>query len=1224
MADTQQITYLKNELEKRILVLDGAMGSLLQTYRLTEADFRGEQFADHPCDLKGYNDLLSITQPHIVKEIHANYCSAGADIIETNTFTSTSVSMADYQLQDIAYQVNYAAAHIAREVADKWTAPDKQRFVAGSMGPTNRSCTISPDVNDPGYRNITFAQLVSAYTTQAEGLIDGGADLLLVETVMDTLNCKAALFAIQTLAEARGIDIPLIVSSDRSGGGGRNLSGQTVEAFWNSVRHVNLLAVGLNCGFGAQQIRPYLAEMAKITDIPVICYPNAGLPNELGQYTQTPAEMGEWMHEFAQNGFVNIVGGCCGSQPEHIETIAKVAAEYAPREPVPQKRACRLSGLEAFNITSDSLFVNVGERTNVTGSRRFETLIKDDDYETALGVARDQVENGAQLIDINMDAGMLDAKTAIVKFLNLIAVEPDISRVPIMLDSSRWEVIEAGLECVQGKGVVNSISLKEGEADFLAKARLIRQYGAAVIVMAFDEDGQADTYERKVEICRRAYQLLTEQVGFPPEDIIFDPNIFAVATGIEEHNEYAKAFIEACKQIKASCPYALVSGGVSNVSFAFRGNDRVREAMHAAFLYHAINAGMDMGIVNAGQLAVYDDLPKPLLEAVEDVLFNRREDATDRLVNLADTLKGPGKKKRVNRKWRKLSVEERLRYALVEGIIEYIEADTEEARLNYERPIHVIEGPLMDGMNRVGELFGDGKMFLPQVVKSARVMKKAVAHLIPYIEKEQAEGGFQSRGKIVMATVKGDVHDIGKNIVGVVLGCNNYDVIDLGVMVPAEEVLETARKENADMIGLSGLITPSLDEMVYVAEEMEREGFRLPLLIGGATTSKVHTAVQIEPAYGGLTVHVKDASRSVGVVSNLMSQEKQQTFAEQTREEYEEIRKRRAKNRKQANLLPFAVAQERRAPLDWRNYQPPTPELTGTKVFDDYPLAKLVDYIDWSPFFATWGLRGKYPNILENPAVGEEARKLLKDAETLLHTIVEEKKFQARAVVGLFPANGIGEDTEIYADKARTEVIATLHHLRQQTEQPFTRPNRSLGDFIAPKTTEIQDYIGGFAVTTGIGVSELCAEFERKQDDYNSIMAKALADRLAEAFAERMHQHVRRTLWGYAADEALENEALIAEKYRGIRPAPGYPACPDHNQKRVLFDLLKVTENTGISLTESLAMFPAASVSGWYYSHRDARYFSIGRIGEDQVADYADRTGMELETARRWLKPLLT
>ena len=1041
---------------------------------------------------------------------------------------------------------------------------------------------------------------------------------------MDTLNCKAALLAIQTLAEARSIDIPLIVSSDRSGGGGRNLSGQTVEAFWNSVRHAGLLAVGLNCGFGSQQIRPYLAEMARLADLPIICYPNAGLPNELGQYTQTPEEMGNWMHEFADNGFVNIVGGCCGSQPEHIETIAKVAAEYPPRVPQTQARACRLSGLEAFNITPDSLFVNVGERTNVTGSRRFATLIKNEDYETALEVARDQVENGAQLIDINMDAGMLDAKAAMVKFLNLIAAEPDISRVPIMLDSSRWEAIEAGLACIQGKGVVNSISLKEGEEDFLAKARQIRQYGAAVIVMAFDEEGQADTYQRKVEICRRAYRLLTETVGFPPEDIIFDPNIFAVATGIEEHNAYAKAFIEACKEIKATCPHALVSGGVSNISFAFRGNDRVREAMHAAFLYHAINAGMDMGIVNAGQLAVYDDLPKPLLEAVEDVLFNRRADATDRLVSLANTLQGKGKKKRVSRKWRKSPVEARLRHALVEGILEYIEADTEEARQNYARPIQVIEGPLMDGMNRVGELFGDGKMFLPQVVKSARVMKKAVAHLIPYIEKEQAEGGVQSSGKIVMATVKGDVHDIGKNIVGVVLGCNNYEIIDLGVMVSAEEILETARKENADMIGLSGLITPSLDEMVNVAAEMEREGFQMPLLIGGATTSKIHTAVQIEPAYSGLTVHVKDASRSVGVVSDLMSAERQQAFAEQTREAYADIRERRSKNRQQVNLLPFAVAQERRSTLDWRNYQPPTPNLMGNQVFDDYPLAELLDYIDWSPFFTTWGLRGKYPNILENPEIGEEACKLLTDAETLLRTIVEEQRFQARAVVGIFLANGVGEDTEIYADDTRTETIATLHHLRQQTEQPFNRPNLSLGDFIAPKATGVQDHIGAFAVTTGIGVSELCAEFEQNQDDYNSIMAKALADRLAEAFAERMHQHVRTTFWGYAENETLDNKALIAEKYRGIRPAPGYPACPDHNQKRVLFDLLKVTENTGISLTESLAMFPAAAVSGWYYSHPESRYFSIGRIGDDQVADYAKRTGINVETAKRWLKPLLT
>ncbi len=1223
MANSERITLLNQLLKERILVLDGAMGSLLQTYRLTEEDFRGDQFSSHPCELKGYNDLLSITQPQIVREIHTNYCHAGADIIETNTFTSTSVSMADYQLEDTAYQVNYAAAQIAREVVDENSTPTKPRFVAGSMGPTNRSCTISPDVNDPGYRNISFSQLVSAYTTQAEGLIDGGVDLLLVETVMDTLNCKAALFAIQTLSETRDIDIPIIVSSDRSGGGGRNLSGQTVEAFWNSIRHVNMLAAGLNCGFGAEQIRPYLAEMSKIVDIPIICYPNAGLPNELGHYTQTPEEMGDWIHEFAKNGFVNIVGGCCGSQPEHIETIAKVAAEHQPRIPEPIERACRLSGLEAFNITPDSLFVNVGERTNVEGSRKFARLIKNEDYETALEVARDQVENGAQLIDINMDAGLLDGVNAMVKFVNLIAAEPDISRVPIMLDSSKWEVIEAGLECVQGKGVVNSIGLEEGEEDFLEKARLIRKYGAGVVVMAFDEKGQAHTLERKVGICQRAYKLLTEEVGFPAEDIIFDPNILTVATGIAEHNEYALAFIQACSEIKSTCPHALVSGGVSNISFSYQGNDTVREAMHAAFLYHAINAGLDMGIVNAGQLAVYDDIPKHLLEAVEDVIFNRREDATDRLTNLASTLQGKGKKRKVNKEWRKLPVEERLSHALVEGIIEFIEDDTEEARLKHERSIQVIEGPLMNGMDRVGELFGDGKMFLPQVVKSARVMKKAVAHLIPYIEKEQSEGAIKSRGKIVMATVKGDVHDIGKNIVGVVLGCNNYDIIDLGVMVPAEDILATARKENADIIGLSGLITPSLDEMVYVAEEMERKGFTIPLLIGGATTSKIHTAVQIEPVYGGSTIHVKDASRSVGVVGNLMSVDKQQQFVDKTRDEYNDIREQREKNRKQTKLLSIKVAQQRKFNTNWSEYIPPKPHKTGLKVFDEFPIEKLIDYIDWTPFFTTWGLKGKYPKILKSVEMGVEAQKLLDDGKTLLNEFVKKKSLCAKAVVGILPANGVEEVTEIYADEDRRKVVATLPHLRQQTEQPFSRPNLSLADYIAPKETNHQDYIGAFAVTTGIGVTELCAQFEQKHDDYNSIMAKALADRLAEAFAEHMHQIVRIEIWGYANDEVLANDALIGEKYRGIRPAPGYPACPDHNQKRILFDLLNVTENIGLSLTESLAMSPAASVSGWYFSHPESKYFSIARIGEDQVRDYADRAGMEFETAMRWLKPLL-
>lgn len=1224
MIDTKRLQLLKKILNERILVLDGAMGSLIQTYRLTEEDFRGEQFVNHPSELKGYNDLLSITQPNIVREIHSNYCQAGSDIIETNTFTSTSVSMTDYQLQDQAYQINYAAAEIAREVADEYSTHDKPRFVAGSIGPTNRSCSISPDVNDPGYRNITFSELVDSYTIQAEGLIDGGVDILLVETVMDTLNCKAALFAIQSLFEERAIGLPIIVSSDRSGGGGRNLSGQTVEAFWNSIRHVDLLGVGLNCGFGAEQIRPFLAEISKLADVPVICYPNAGLPNELGHYTQTPEEMGNWMHEFAQNGFVNIVGGCCGSQPEHIEAIVKVAAEYPPRLPEPQGHACRLSGLEAFNIHTESLFVNVGERTNISGSRRFATLIEKEDYETAIEVARDQVENGAQIIDINMDEGLLDSKAAMVKFLNLIAAEPDISRVPIMIDSSDWKVIEAGLQCVQGKCVVNSVSLKEGEEDFIDKTQLIRKYGAAAIVMAFDEVGQADTFERKVEICQRAYELMTEEVKFPPEDIIFDPNILTVGTGIPEHNEFAVAFIEACRKIKKTCKHAMVSGGVSNISFAFRGNDTVREAMHAAFLYHAINAGLDMGIVNAGQLAVYDDLPKQLLNAVEDVLFNRREDATDRLLELAKSHKGKSKKTRINKEWRQLPVEQRISHALVEGITEHIEADTEEARLNYERPIQVIEGPLMDGMDRVGELFGDGKMFLPQVIKSAQVMKKAVAHLIPYIEREQVDGKIQSRGKIVMATVKGDVHDIGKNIVGVVLGCNNYDVIDLGVMVSAEDILDTARKENADIIGLSGLITPSLDEMVHVAKEMERVGFRIPLLIGGATTSKVHTAIQIEPAYEGATIHVKDASRSVGVVSNLLNSENHQNFVDKTREEYDVIRQNRSKSRQKTKLLPFSISQRRKLALDWNTYLPPKPNMIGVKVYDDFPLDELVDYIDWTPFFITWEMIGKYPNIFENPDIGAKAKELFEDGKSLLRKIVEQKKFRANAAVGIFPANSIGDDTEIYADESRTDVIATIHHLRQQTEQPFTRPNLSLNDFIAPKETAVPDYIGAFAVTTGIGVPELCAEFEQQHDDYNSIMTKALADRLAEAFAECLHQRVRTSLWGYADDELLDNNALIAEKYCGIRPAPGYPACPDHNQKRILFDLLDATANTGITLTESLAMFPAASVSGWYFSHPDSRYFSIARIGDDQVVDFAERSGMDIDTAKRWLRPLLT
>ena len=1223
MTNPERIKQLSNELKQRILVLDGAMGSLLQTYQLTEEDFRGDQFSEHPSDVKGYNDLLSITQPHIVREIHSNYCEAGADIIETNTFTSTTVSMLDYELEDYSYEVNFAAARIARDVADKYSTEEKPRFVAGSMGPTNRSSTISPNVNDPGFRNITFSELVTAYTVQASGLIDGGVDLLLVETVMDTLNCKAALFAIQSLSEETNTEIPIIVSSDRSGGGGRNLSGQTVEAFWNSVRHADLLAIGLNCGFGSEQIRPYLAEMSKLADIPTICYPNAGLPNELGHYTQSPDEMAKWMHEFAQNSFVNIVGGCCGSQPEHIHRIANVAEEYPPRQPADKDQSCRLSGLESFNITPDSLFVNIGERTNVTGSRKFASLIENEDYETALEVARDQVENGAQLIDINMDAGMLDSKAAMVRFLNLIASEPDISKVPIVLDSSKWEIVEAGLQCIQGKGVVNSISLKDGEEEFITQAKLVRKYGAAVIVMAFDETGQADSFERKVEICQRAYGILIDKAEFPPEDIIFDPNILTIATGIEEHNEYAQAFIQACEEVKKTCPFALISGGVSNISFSFGQNYTVREAMHAAFLYHAINAGMDMGIVNAGQLAVYDDIPENLLQAIEDVLFNRRKDATDRLVTLAETLQGKGKKKRKNKEWRKLSVEERLSYALVEGVIEYIESDTEEARLKYDRPIQVIEGPLMDGMDRVGELFGDGKMFLPQVVKSARVMKNAVSHLTPYIEKEQSDGGLTSRGKIVMATVKGDVHDIGKNIVGVVLGCNNYEIIDLGVKVPTEDILDTARKEKADIIGLSGLITPSLDEMVYVASEMERQGFNIPLLIGGATTSKVHTAVQIEPNYTGATIHVIDASKSVGVVSQLLSNDNQETIIHKTREEYSEVRKRRSENVNKTKLLPYSNAFNGKLDLDWNDYIPIEPVHIGVETMTNFPLEKLVRYIDWTPFFTTWELAGKYPKILNHPEMGEQASQLFSDANELLQKIVEEERLHAHGVVGIFPANSMGDDTEIYIDDNRTEIIAKIHHLRQQTEQPFSRPNLSLSDFIAPKSTYINDYIGAFAVTTGIGVTEFCNEFEQEHDDYNSIMVKALADRLAEAFAEYMHEYVRTSLWGYAKNESFDNDGLIREKYQGIRPAPGYPACPDHNQKRIIFDLLEVTKNTGIELTESLAMAPAASVSGWYFSHPESRYFSIARIGEDQVTDYANRSGMDVDEVIKWLKPLL-
>ncbi|MCZ6678371.1 MAG: methionine synthase [Candidatus Poribacteria bacterium] len=1225
MTKPNRIQQLQSLLNERILILDGAMGTMIQSYKLTEIDFRGERFADHPCDVKGNNDMLSITRPDVIEAIHQAYCSAGADIIETNTFNSSAISMADYQMEADVYDINFAAAQVARKVADKFTAkePHKPRFVTGSMGPTNRSASISPDVNNPGYRNITFDQLVAAYLTQAGALIDGGVDMLSVETVMDTLNCKAALFAILELFKQREIELPVMVIyfTDISG---RNLSGQTTEAFWNSIRHASPLAVGLNCGLGAKQLRPYVEEISKIADVPVICYPNAGLPNELGDYDQTPEEMAALIREFAQSGFLNIVGGCCGTTPAHIQAIADAAAEFPPRVIPETERRSRFSGLEPLNLGPDSLFVNVGERTNVTGSARFARLIKKGDYETALDVARDQVENGAQIIDVNMDEGLLDSEKAMATFLNMIATEPDISRVPIMIDSSKWEVIEAGLKCVQGKGVVNSISMKEGVDDFIEKAKLVRQYGAAVVVMAFDEMGQADTYERKVEICTKAYRLLTEVVGFPPEDIIFDPNIFAVATGIEEHNEYAKAFIEACRTIKETLPHCMISGGVSNLSFSFRGNNTVREAMNAAFLYHAIQAGMDMGIVSAGQLTVYDDIPKALLTAVEDVLFNRREDATDRLTELAGSVEGKSKKKKADLGWRNQPVEERLVHSMVEGIMEFIEGDTEEARQKYDRALEVIEGPFMDGMNVVGDLFGSGKMFLPQVVKSARVMKKAVSYLVPYIDKEKAQSGeWGSKGKIVMATVKGDVHDIGKNIVGVVLGCNNYEVIDLGVMVPADKILETARQEGADIIGLSGLITPSLDEMVHVAKEMEREGFDLPLLIGGATTSKVHTAIKIEPVYHGAIVHVKDASRGVGVMSNLLSKDKRDAFVKGIQEEYALIRETRGKRESRSPMLTIAEAQKRRLSINWKEYKSPRPVVSGVKGFDDYPLSELVDYIHWTYFFVAWELHGKFPRILEDEVVGKEASNLFKDAKALLKRIVDEKLLKARAVIGLFPANAVGDDIEVYTDENRTEVLTVLHNLRQQTEQPFNRPNLCLSDFIAPKSSGIADYIGAFAVTAGIGAEALSAAFEKEHDDYNSIMTKALADRLVEAFAERMHERVRKEFWGYAPDEALNNEGLIAEKYTGIRPAPGYPACPDHTEKRILFNLLNVEENAGIELTENLAMTPAASVSGWYYAHPESRYFSLGKIDRAQVEDYAKRKGIDFNAMERWLAPNL-
>ncbi|RNI29865.1 methionine synthase [Rufibacter immobilis] len=1227
------MTRIEEEVQKRILVLDGAMGTMIQRYNLQEEDYRGERFKDYHLDVKGNNDLLSLTQPHIIKEIHSLYFEAGADIAETNTFSGTSIAMADYDMQDLVYELNYESARIAREAADEWTArtPDKPRFVAGAIGPTNRTASLSPDVNNPGYRAITYDELVEAYTEQVRGLVDGGVDLLLVETIFDTLNAKAALFAIDQYSQQTGKRLPLMVSGTITDASGRTLSGQTVEAFLYSVSHMPLLSVGFNCALGAKQLRPHLQSLSKASKFHISAYPNAGLPNAFGAYDETPEQMGQHIRDFLENNFVNIVGGCCGTTPPHIKVIAEIAKEYPPR-PLPQLPAVpTYSGLEPLTVYEGSNFVNIGERTNVTGSKKFARLILNEQYEEALAVARQQVENGAQIIDVNMDEGMLDSEAAMTLFLNLIASEPDIARVPIMIDSSKWSVIEAGLKCVQGKAIVNSISLKEGEEKFKEYARKVRSYGAAVVVMAFDEEGQADNYERRIQICERAYNILTKEVGFPAEDIIFDPNILTVATGMEEHNNYAVDFINATRWIKQNLPGAKVSGGVSNISFSFRGNDPVREAMHSVFLYHAIKAGLDMGIVNAGMLEVYEEIPKDLLERVEDVLLNRRPDATERLVEFAETVKNKGKEVVRDEAWRQEPVQKRLTHALVKGLVEYIDQDVEEARHLYSKPLEVIEGPLMDGMNVVGDLFGEGKMFLPQVVKSARVMKKAVAYLLPFIEEEKVRAAAsgdtstrQTNGKILMATVKGDVHDIGKNIVGVVLACNNYEVIDLGVMTPADKILDAAREHNVDVIGLSGLITPSLDEMVHVAREMERQNFNIPLLIGGATTSRAHTAVKVAPAYNGTVVHVLDASRSVPVVGNLLSPDNKEQFAVDIRKEYDEMREGYLSRQKEKKYLPIAEARANKLPIEWKAEDVYTPAKTGVQVFQNFPLEELVPYIDWTPFFQAWELHGKFPKLLEDPIVGAEATKLYADAQALLQRIVDEKLLTANGVAGLFPANSVGhDDVEIYTDEQRTQVLTHFRTLRQQGQKGPNVPNLALADFVAPKETGLADYTGGFAVTAGIGLDDLVKQFEADHDDYHSIMAKALADRLAEAFAEKLHEIVRKEIWAYEPEESFTNEELIKEKYQGIRPAPGYPACPDHTEKTTLFQLLNVEQHTGITLTESLAMWPTAAVSGMYFAHRQSRYFGLGKIEKDQVVDYAQRKGMTVEEVERWLSPNL-
>ena len=1212
---------------KRILLLDGAMGTEIQSHRLAEEDFRGARFADSSQPLKGNNDLLSLTQPDLIREIHLDYLKAGADLIETNTFNASAPSLSDYGMEELVYELNLSAARLAREAADEVArSTDTARFVIGVLGPTSRTASLSPDVNDPAARNTDFDSLVATYTDATRGLLDGEVDVLMVETIFDTLNAKAALFAISGLLDELAVQIPVMISGTITDASGRTLSGQTTEAFYNSIRHTRPLAVGLNCALGAAELRPYVEELSRIADTLVSAHPNAGLPNEFGEYEQSPDEMAEIVAEFAESGFVNIVGGCCGTTSAHIAALAEAIKGCGPRRVATPPVRLRLSGLEAVAIGPEDLFVNVGERTNVTGSARFRKLIEADDYTTALEVARQQVDNGAQLIDVNMDEGMLDSEAAMKRFMNLIASEPDIARVPVMIDSSKWSVIEAGLKCVQGKGVVNSISLKEGEAPFIEQARLIRRYGAAVVVMAFDEEGQADSVERKVEICRRCYTILTGELGFPPEDIIFDPNVFAVATGIEEHNSYGLAFIEATRRIKAELPHVRVSGGLSNVSFSFRGNNPVREAMHSVFLYYAIAAGMDMGIVNAGQLAIYEDIPRKLRDVVEDVILNRQEDATERLVSIAEDYRDQagGKPRQVeDPAWRQWDVCKRLEHALVKGIDEFIVADTEEARTTLSRPLEVIEGPLMDGMNVVGDLFGAGKMFLPQVVKSARVMKKAVAYLVPFLEDEKG-ARRRSAGKIVTATVKGDVHDIGKNIVGVVLQCNNYEVIDLGVMVPCEQILETARREEADMIGLSGLITPSLDEMVHVAGEMQRKGLQLPLLIGGATTSPAHTSVKIDPRYEGSVIYVKDASRAVGVAQRLRSETTRESYAREVKEDCAKRRERHAGKRARRAGLTLEAARANKSVLDWGSYAPPVPNLLGCQTFDQYALSELAEHIDWMPFFNAWEFAGRFPAILDDPVVGESARSLYEDAQTMLEEIVAQKWLTARGVLGIFPANSVEhDDIEIYTDTRRHDIAVVLHHLRQQKPKPNAQAQLCLADYVAPRQAGKDDFVGAFAVSTGFGLEEHVKRFEAEHDDYNAILLKALADRLAEAFAELMHLRVRKEFWGYAADEKLGNEQLIAEAYRGIRPAPGYPACPDHTEKALLWDLLGVEAKTDIKLTDAYAMWPTAAVSGWYFSHPESRYFALGKIARDQVEDYARRKAMSLRDAERWLAPNL-